>query len=161
MAIGAIQASQIWALLTRHAQEDIANLRLQELCRDNDRVSSLVSVHNGAPDRMLLVDLSRQRMTLDTLNHLLRLAVARGIKQYIRRLAWGQNDPDNPILPTADHPNAATSSSHRQSSYYQHYYYCFHRCCGHCRRPPEKRRDRCHDTNLAVAVVPFRHGRDG
>jgi glucose-6-phosphate isomerase len=92
-------ASQAWAILKRHARDEISPLRLQELCRDNDRVSSLVSVHNGAPDRMLLVDLSRQRMTLETLNHLLRLAASRNIRNYIARLAWGQNDPGNPVVP--------------------------------------------------------------
>jgi glucose-6-phosphate isomerase len=92
-------ASQAWAILKRHARDEISPLRLQELCRDNDRVSSLVSVHNGAPDRMLLVDLSRQRMTLETLNHLLRLAASRDIRNFITRLAWGQNDPENPVVP--------------------------------------------------------------
>ena len=92
-------ASQAWAILKRHARDEITPLRLQELCRDNDRVSSLVAVHNATPNRMLLVDLSRQRMTLETLNHLLRLATARQVKKYITQLAWGQNDPDNPIVP--------------------------------------------------------------
>jgi glucose-6-phosphate isomerase len=93
-------ASQAWAILKRHARDEISPLRLQELCRDNDRVSSLVSVYNATPDRMLLVDLSRQRMTLETLNHLLRLATVRDVKKFITRLAWGgQNDPDNPIIP--------------------------------------------------------------
>jgi glucose-6-phosphate isomerase len=92
-------AYQAWAILKRHARDEIKPLRLQELCRDNDRVSSLVAVYNATPERMLLVDLSRQRMTLETLNHLLRLATARQIKKYITQLAWGQNDPDNPIVP--------------------------------------------------------------
>lgn len=91
-------ASQAWAILKRHARDEIEPLRLQELCRDNDRVSSLVSVHSPIPNRMLVVDLSRQRMTLETLNHLLRLASARGVRKYITRLAWGENDPDNPVL---------------------------------------------------------------
>ena len=34
------------------------------------------------------------------LNHLLRLATARNIKKFITRLAWGQNDPDNPVIPS-------------------------------------------------------------
>jgi glucose-6-phosphate isomerase len=92
-------ASQAWAILKRHARDEIEPLRLQELCRDNDRVSSLVCVHSPTPNRMLVVDLSRQRMTLETLNHLLRLASARGVRKYIARLAWGENDPDNPTLP--------------------------------------------------------------
>ena len=92
-------ASQAWAILKRHARDEISPLRLKDLCRDNDRVSSLVSVHNGTPDRMLLIDLSRQRMTLETLNHLLRLAATRDIRKYVTRLAWGQNDPENPVMP--------------------------------------------------------------
>lgn len=92
-------SNQAWAILKRHARDEIKPLRLQELCRDNDRVSSLVAVYNATPERMLLVDLSRQRMTLETLNHLLSLATARQVKKYITQLAWGQNDPDNPIVP--------------------------------------------------------------
>ena len=95
-------ASQAWAILRRHARDEISRLRLQELCRDNDRVSSLVSVYNAtAPsaNSMLMVDLSRQRMTLETLNHLLRLGTARGLPKFIRQLSWGSNDPDNPLLP--------------------------------------------------------------
>lgn len=72
---------------------------MQELCKDNERVSSLVWVHNANADRMMVIDLSRQRMTLETLNHLLRLASARGIHASIKRLAWGENDPDNPVTP--------------------------------------------------------------
>ena len=79
-------ASQAWAILKRHARDEINPLRLHELCRDNDRVSSLVTVHNSNPNRMLVADLSRQRMTLETLNHLLRLASARGIRKYITQL---------------------------------------------------------------------------
>lgn len=120
-AICSTTASQAWAILKRHARDEIGTLRLQELCRDNDRVSSLVSVHNSKSriggssgsngsdnnnsdeqqqqQRMLMVDLSRQRMTLETLNHLLRLATARNVKHHIRQLAWGPNDPDYPMVP--------------------------------------------------------------
>ena len=94
-------ASQAWAILRRHARDEISRLRLQELCRDNDRVSSLVSIYNStAPgfNNMLMVDLSRQRMTLETLNHLLRLGTARGLSKFIRQLSWGPNDPDNPMM---------------------------------------------------------------
>ncbi len=93
----AATAAQAWAILARHARDEISHLRLQELCSDRDRVSSLVAVHNAPGDRILLIDLSRQRMDLDTLNHLLRLANARDIPKYIKRVAWGQNDPDNPV----------------------------------------------------------------
>lgn len=95
-------ASQAWAILRRHARDEISRLRLQELCRDNDRVSSLVSVYNAitpSANSMLMIDLSRQRMTLETLNHLLRLGTARGLPKFIRQLSWGSNDPDNPLLP--------------------------------------------------------------
>lgn len=98
LAAMAATAAQAWAILARHARDEISHLRLQELCSDQDRVSSLVAVHNAPEDRILLVDLSRQRMDLDTLNHLLRLANARDVPKYIQRLAWGQNDPDNPVV---------------------------------------------------------------
>ena len=96
----AASPNQAWAILFRHARDDITPLRLQELCTDNDRVSSLVTVHNSFhqnTSRTLLVDLSRQRMTLDTINHLLRLATSRDVRGFIRQLSWGQNDPDDPI----------------------------------------------------------------
>ena len=109
MAATTTTAAQAWAILARHARDEISHLRLQELCRDQDRVASLVAVHNAPGDRILLIDLSRQRMVLDTLNHLLRLANARDIPKYIKRVAWGQNDPDNPIVPArlrAKHGNS-------------------------------------------------------
>lgn len=90
-------ASQAWAILKRHARDEIATLRLQDLCQDNGRVSSLVCVHNSPTGQMLMIDLSRQRMTLETLNHLLKLSVTRGVRRYITRLAWGQNNPQSPL----------------------------------------------------------------
>lgn len=48
-----------------------------------------------------MVDLSRQRMTVETLNHLLRLARARDIKAFITRLAWGGNTQDISVLQTS------------------------------------------------------------
>jgi glucose-6-phosphate isomerase len=93
--------SQAWAILKRHARDEITPLRLLELCRDNDRVSSLVTVYNSSDDQhMVMVDLSRQRMTLETVNHLMRLARARDIKAFITRLAWGGNSHDSSILPS-------------------------------------------------------------
>lgn len=100
--------AQAWAILLRHAREEINPLRLQELCSDVDRVNSLVTVHNttycsqetsssvGADtndngrlsNRILLADLSRQKMNLETLNHLLRLAHSRDIKGFIRKLTF-------------------------------------------------------------------------
>jgi glucose-6-phosphate isomerase len=72
------------------------------LCSDKDRVSSLVSVHSSTyfkdnTKRMILLDISRQRMTNDTINHLLRLAVSLDLRGYIRRFSWGHNHPENPI----------------------------------------------------------------
>ena len=32
-------ATQAWAILKRHARDEISHLRLIELCQDNDRVS--------------------------------------------------------------------------------------------------------------------------
>lgn len=127
---------QAWAILSRHARDDIASLRLKELCTDNDRVSSLVAVHNGSEtaskrindsihrtnssstrrintnnarsfsltrNRLLIADLSRQRMTLETLNHLLHLSTAVDVRGFIRTLAWGQNDRFNPVQAREEH----------------------------------------------------------
>lgn len=114
--MAAATASQAWAILVRHARDEISPLRLQELCGDSDRVSSLVAVQNAEEDRILLVDFSRQRMTLDTLNHLLRLANARDVPKYIRRIAWGQNDPDAPVVPLK-HRNKNDGSSLRKTRF--------------------------------------------
>eukprot|EP00934_Nitzschia_sp_Nitz4_P004021 Nitzschia sp. Nitz4//scaffold56_size114212//77536//79605//NITZ4_003958-RA/size114212-processed-gene-0.32-mRNA-1//-1//CDS//3329554730//4011//frame0 len=105
-------ASQAWAILKRHARDEISRLRLQELCRDNDRVSSLVTVHNSQDEQhMVMVDLSRQRMTLETLNHLLCLARAKGLKQLTTSLAWGpHNDPNHPIVPRRIRRDRATEA---------------------------------------------------
>jgi glucose-6-phosphate isomerase len=129
--------SQAWAILSRHARDDISGLRLKELCSDNDRVSSLVTVHSGSEsatkrrtasilnsttngkghsrsnsssvdnvinsnldhynNRLLIADMSRQRMTLETLNYLLRLAAAVDVRGFILTLAWGHNDRKNPF----------------------------------------------------------------
>jgi len=123
MTVGAIQESQIWAILGRHAREDIANLRLQELCRDNDRVSALVSVYNTTFETspstlqeprtleqpLLIADLSRQRWTLETLNHLLNLAATRNVRKFIQQLAWGQNNPIDPVVPKQIDSNSKNS----------------------------------------------------
>lgn len=113
--------SQAWAILMRHARDEIGPLRLKELCTDNDRVSSLVAAHTLSEsaasriasskndssgtryftshnsNRMMIADLSRQRMTLETLNHLLRLASAVDVKGFILNLAWGQNNRFEPL----------------------------------------------------------------
>jgi glucose-6-phosphate isomerase len=126
-------SKQAWAILNRHARDDIQRLRLQELCRDSDRVSSLVSVYNSGSSsssnsnntRMLIVDVSRQRMTLETLNHLLRLASARQVPRFIRQLAWGSNDPDNPVLPArlrnSEHTNVQDAFLASRTKRYHHH----------------------------------------
>jgi glucose-6-phosphate isomerase len=107
-SLGTITPSQTWAILVRHATDEIAPLRLQELCRDIGRVSSLVAVHNTEGDDCLagngstnnstiIVDLSRQRMTDRTLNHLLHLAASMHLREFITQVAWGQNDPRKPV----------------------------------------------------------------
>jgi hypothetical protein len=92
--------SQSWSILARHAREEVLPLPLQQLCSDRDRVSSLVTVHSSNynhMNRILLLDMSRQRMTLETVNHLLRFGVSRNLRGYIRGFAWGQNNPKHPI----------------------------------------------------------------
>eukprot|EP00588_Corethron_pennatum_P008097 CAMPEP_0194296496 /NCGR_PEP_ID=MMETSP0169-20130528/56279_1 /TAXON_ID=218684 /ORGANISM="Corethron pennatum, Strain L29A3" /LENGTH=829 /DNA_ID=CAMNT_0039045981 /DNA_START=273 /DNA_END=2759 /DNA_ORIENTATION=- len=101
----AATADQAWSALARHVEEFRASsghgLRLSDLCGDPDRVSSLVAVHTVpddtgmGPASVLIVDLSRQRMTGDTMRHLLRLAAAREVRPYVRSLGWGR-DPDVP-----------------------------------------------------------------
>lgn len=130
--VGRTTPSQVWSILSRHARDDIAPLRLKDLCTDNDRTTSLVTVHainsnartrimescsNGNnnssssnnnsspgimlfPNRILIADLSRQRMTLETLNYLLRLATAVDVRGFILTLAWGQNDRMDPVSST-------------------------------------------------------------
>ena len=99
-------AAQAWAILERHAKEEISSLRLQELCTDNQRVSSLVAVHTSqyyeATDQMndkrqqvlmphvLIADISRQKITLETMQHLYRLARARNIRQFIDTVSFGK-----------------------------------------------------------------------
>ena len=126
--VGTTTPTQAWSILSRHARDDIAPLRLRDLCTDTDRISSLVTVHSGSPtalhrfttsasaqnlslqnigtNRTLIVDLSRQRVTLETMNCLLRLATSVGVREFIQTLAWGENDRLDPIQPSKDtvHP---------------------------------------------------------
>ena len=101
-----------WSILMRHARDDMQSVRLSALVNDSERVSALVSVHNGSEtalkriemsseatghplsrySRILVADLSRQRMTLETLNYLLGLASAVDMKGFIKILSWGQNN---------------------------------------------------------------------
>jgi glucose-6-phosphate isomerase len=166
---------QSWAILSRHARDEIMELRLQELCMDDDRVSSLVTVYNttyistrlvkehqrkqqklllqqqqsrytnnsntlcgdniiveettttaaatstnvDGENRMLIIDISRQKITDITMNYLYQLSFSVNIKDYIQQLAWGQNNPKNPIKPqtimknnnryTRSNPNTTTA----------------------------------------------------
>jgi len=142
--------SQAWSILNRHLRDEIAPLRLKELCTDNDRVSSLVAVvnnnesaskriatsmsHGGRKrnqrggggnsnsssnnsiggNRLLVADLSRQRMTLETLNHLLRFSMSLDIRGFIQTLAWGHNDRHKPF-------HANQNNSDRQQNHEPHF----------------------------------------
>ena len=135
--VGTTTPPQAWAILSRHARDDIAPLRLKDLCTDNDRITSLVTVHSGSQDaihrfvtsakqnannngstgyyvknRTLIADLSRQRLTLETLNYLLRLATAVDVRGFISTLAWGQNDRFDPITAVSSKSNNPTPQKH-------------------------------------------------
>jgi len=155
-----VSSQQAWAALRRHARDDIAPLRLHELCRDEDRVSSLVAVYNTSsfvahsfgvsaapstsasgsgsfdrqdrqqsadggdgnePQRILVADLSRQRMTLGTLQHLLQLSTARRLRAFVNRLAWGRNDPrsDPAVVPARVRGKPGTDRHHQQQQQQQ------------------------------------------
>lgn len=141
--------TQAWSILTRHARDEISPLRLQELCTDNDRVSSLVTVVNISESaskrrltraqkerelststkstdqvyvknnrsRLLIADFSRQRMTLETLNHLLRLSNTIDVKGFIQTIAWGQNDRHRPIHANANSANRPHFSFDQQDEF--------------------------------------------
>jgi len=54
----------------------------------------MISVHNSTNhENVLLADYSRQRMTLETIHHLLRFQAARRVGEKIRDLAWGRMAP--------------------------------------------------------------------
>lgn len=128
MGVGVTSAAQATSVLERHAN-DIGPLRLCDLCRDKDRVGSLVTVYNtsfapsttlsdndaAVENRILIADLSRQRMTLDTLNHLLRLANARDLRKFITQLAWGQNH--RTAVARSDRHKSTRFSSHARHSH--------------------------------------------
>jgi glucose-6-phosphate isomerase len=122
--VSIIVPSQAWAILKRHAHEEVAPLRLQELCRDEDRTTALIEVYQTDAS-VLILDLSRQRMTDTTMNHLLGLAVSMNLRHFIQQIAWGRNDPramesgaEQPLprdsedsSPTRDDPAAANIPS--------------------------------------------------
>lgn len=84
--------SQAWAILKRHANEEISTLRLQELCRDEDRTTALFEVYQSDAS-VLILDLSRQRMTDVTISHLLCLTASMNLREFIQSIAWGRNGP--------------------------------------------------------------------
>ena len=129
-------SSQSWSLLQRHARNDIAKVRLHELCKDSQRVQSLVAVYNtkyassssssssftnsdtsnDEEERLWIVDLSRQRLTLETLRHLLTLAVSCNTRHFIQQLAWGhvqgsrqQQQQQQPYLSTVSQTNSSAT----------------------------------------------------
>lgn len=54
----------------------------------------MISVHNSTHnENVLLADYSRQRMTLETIHHLLRFQSSRRVGEKIRDLAWGRMAP--------------------------------------------------------------------
>ena len=81
--------NQAWSILRRHAREDIGDLRLQELCSDEDRIHALMEVFVSSDDENseIWIDFSRQRLTTDTFFHLLRLATSVQLRPYIRSLS--------------------------------------------------------------------------
>lgn len=127
---GMITPAMAWSKLMRHAREDIVSLRLSKLVNDSDRVSALVTVHSGSEmaseriqksceatghpqndiGRILVADLSRQKITLETLNHLLGLASSVDMKGFIQKIAWGQNS----LHASYNRPPTTDDSSHFQ-----------------------------------------------
>jgi hypothetical protein len=105
-----ISSSQAWSILVRHARET-HDLRLDSLCADVDRVAALVEAYTASNDGSIILDLSRQRMTEATVNHLLGLARSRHLYEFIQQLAWGQNDPKAPIH---KQPTPAISSNNNR-----------------------------------------------
>ena len=96
-----ISPPQAWSMLQRHADADVRPLRLAELRNreSEEEAGGFVAVHRSDPvdgggdGRALVLDWSRQRMTADTLRHLLRLSAALEVRERIRDLAWGRAAP--------------------------------------------------------------------
>ena len=85
-----ITTSQVWDKLERHASE-IKSLRLVELLRDaDDKVASLVAVHNNGRN-IVIADLSRQHMSSETIHTLYQLAASRNLRKFITEVAWGSS----------------------------------------------------------------------
>ncbi|KAL2478033.1 Glucose-6-phosphate isomerase [Forsythia ovata] len=87
--------TRIWKDLRAHV-EDIKETHLRELMSDTERCKSMMVEFDG-----ILLDYSRQRANLDTLNKLYNLAEAAHLKEKIRRMFNGEriNSTENrPVL---------------------------------------------------------------
>ena len=103
-----ISPSQAWSILHRHAETDVKSIRLSELRthhhddtnNNNHQTDGFVTVYNNNSTTSLsdynheiIVDWSRNRVTLETIQHLLRLCTAMDIREKIYDLAWGKLAP--------------------------------------------------------------------
>ena len=117
-----INPSQAWSILHRHAETDVKSIRLSELRthrddanNNNNQTDGFVTVHNNSNsttssdgnNHEIIVDWSRNRVTLETIQHLLRLCTAMDIREKIYDLAWGKLAPGSSRLrhppPTRHH----------------------------------------------------------
>ena len=121
-----IAPSAAWSMLRRHAADDVGALKLVDLKLVKHDDDDYVAVHrssntvgdnssavrernsgDGGDDgsHLLIVDWSRQRMTNDTMGHLMSLSVSMEIKEKILDLAWGKLAPHSKLqskLPQGD-----------------------------------------------------------
>lgn len=106
-----INPSQAWSILHRHAETDVKSIRLSELrthhdtANNNNQTDGFVTVHNNSNsttsngnNHEIIVDWSRNRVTLETMQHLLRLCAAMDIREKIYDLAWGKLAPGSSRL---------------------------------------------------------------
>ena len=106
-----INPSQAWSILHRHAETDVKSIRLSELRthrddanNNNNQTDGFVTVHNSnsttsnGNNHEIIVDWSRNRVTLETIQHLLRLCTAMDIREKIYDLAWGKLAPGSSRL---------------------------------------------------------------
>ena len=111
-------------MLRRHAADDVGSLKLVDLKLVKHDDDDYVAVHrsnnmadnssavrernsdnNDGSSHLLIVDWSRQRMTNDTMGHLMSLSVSMEIKDKILDLAWGKLAPQSKLrrkLPKGD-----------------------------------------------------------
>lgn len=117
-------------MLRRHAADDVGTLKLIDLKLVKHDDDDYVAVHRSVADlcvgvgagvgggvgvkgrddnendgHLLIVDWSRQRMTNDTMGHLMSLSTSMEVKEKILDLAWGKLAPDSKLrskLPRGD-----------------------------------------------------------